>query len=43
VCWHGTSKQHFRSKKLAPRSWWSFSATASGSRATHGGTFYPHH
>jgi hypothetical protein len=44
VCWHwhGTSKQHFRSKIFAPRSWWSCSATASGSRATHGGTFYPH-
>jgi hypothetical protein len=42
VCWHGTSKQYFRSKNFAPRSWWSCSATASGSRATHGGTFYPH-
>jgi hypothetical protein len=43
VCWHGTSKQHFHSKnKFAPRSWWSCSATASGSRATHGGTIHPH-
>jgi hypothetical protein len=32
MCWHGTSKQHFRSKKIAPRSWWFCSATASGSR-----------
>jgi hypothetical protein len=29
VCWYGTSKQHFRSKKFAPRSRWSCSATAS--------------
>jgi hypothetical protein len=42
VCWHGASKQHFRSKKFAPRRWWSCSETASGSRATHGGTFHPH-
>jgi hypothetical protein len=42
MCWHGTSKQHFRSQNFTPRSWWSCSATASGSRATHGGTFHPH-
>jgi hypothetical protein len=40
VCWHGTSKQHFRSKTFAPRSW-SCLATASGSRATHGGDIPP--
>jgi hypothetical protein len=37
-----TSKQHFRfpygnRRHFAPRNWWSCSATASGSRATHGG------
>jgi hypothetical protein len=33
VCRHVTSKQHFRSIFFAPRSWWSCSATASGSPA----------
>jgi hypothetical protein len=37
VCRHVTSKQHFRSKKIAPRSWWSCSATASGSPAARAG------
>jgi hypothetical protein len=23
MCWHGRSKQHFRSKTIAPKSWWS--------------------
>jgi hypothetical protein len=32
VRWHGTCKQHFRSKIFAPRSWWSCSAPASFSR-----------
>jgi hypothetical protein len=34
-------KQNFRWKISAPRSWWSWSATAKGSLATHGGTFHP--
>jgi hypothetical protein len=33
MCRHVTSKQHLRSKNFAPRSWWSCSATASGSPA----------
>jgi hypothetical protein len=27
MAWHGTSKQHFRSKKFATRSWWSCSVS----------------
>jgi hypothetical protein len=43
VCRHVTSKQRSRSKKIAPRSLWSCSATASGSPAArHGGTSHPH-
>jgi hypothetical protein len=34
---HVTRKQHFRSKHFAPRSWWSCSATASGSPAARAG------
>jgi hypothetical protein len=37
TCRHVTSKQHFRSKIFAPRSWWSCSATASGSPAARAG------
>jgi hypothetical protein len=43
VCRHVTSKQHFRSKKIAPRSWWSCSAaTASGSPAARAGDMGAH-
>jgi hypothetical protein len=51
VCWNGTSKQHFRPKNFAPRSWklvaplvvlLSDCKRQSSNRATHGGTFYPH-
>jgi hypothetical protein len=37
VCRHVTSKQYFRSKIFAPRSWWPCSATASGSPAARAG------
>jgi hypothetical protein len=37
VCRHVTRNQHFRSKCFAPQSWWSCSATASGSPAARAG------
>jgi hypothetical protein len=42
ICRHVTNKQHFRSNFFAPRSWWSCSATASGSPAARAGDTRAH-